>query len=101
MTTGIERYEKVRLLGKGSFGKVWIVREKGSLVQWVMKEIRPQNKQELQEAVSPPLPGFWVFFARQVPTTAHRARRLQRKESETKVSVQDGLCYICGRNADL
>ena len=28
-----------------------IVREKGSPVQWVMKEIRPQNKQELQEAV--------------------------------------------------
>jgi hypothetical protein len=55
---GPERYEKVRLLGKGSFGKVWIVREKGSPTQWVMKEIRPQNKQELQEAVC--VAGIWT-----------------------------------------
>ncbi len=41
----------MRLLGQGSYGKVWIVHERGVSTQFVMKEIRPVNAEELRDAV--------------------------------------------------
>ena len=36
------RYEKVRLLGAGSFGEAWLVRSVESQRQYVVKEMRMQ-----------------------------------------------------------
>jgi NIMA (never in mitosis gene a)-related kinase len=41
----MEKYEKIRLLGKGTFGKAWLVREMTTGELLVAKEIKVENKQ--------------------------------------------------------
>jgi serine/threonine protein kinase len=63
----MENYERVRMLGKGSagslaseflspldrsYGKAWLVTEKTSKQQFVIKEIRVQNQKEMDEALA-------------------------------------------------
>ena len=46
----VDNYERVRILGAGTYGKAWLVREKKSQQLFVMKEIKVSNKRELEEA---------------------------------------------------
>ena len=47
----MERYEEVKALGKGSFGAVFLMRERTTRRSWVMKKIKlPRDKRERQAA---------------------------------------------------
>jgi serine/threonine protein kinase len=46
----VDKYERVRILGSGTYGRAWLVKEKKSQQQFVMKEIKVSNKRELDEA---------------------------------------------------
>ena len=46
-----DKYQKVRLVGRGSFGQVWLVRHRDSGRELVAKEIRTHSKTERDEAV--------------------------------------------------
>ena len=48
----MECYERLRLLGKGTYGKAWLVQERASKAPFVMKEIRVQNQKEMDEALA-------------------------------------------------
>lgn len=40
-----DKYTKVKLLGKGTFGKAWMAREGTTQALLVVKEIKVENKQ--------------------------------------------------------
>eukprot|EP00047_Mylnosiga_fluctuans_P017066 m.58485 g.58485 ORF g.58485 m.58485 type:complete len:467 (+) comp6905_c0_seq1:109-1509(+) len=46
----VDKYERVRVLGSGTYGKAWLVKMKKTGEQFVMKEIKVANKRELDEA---------------------------------------------------
>jgi serine/threonine protein kinase len=48
----MENYERLRMLGKGSYGKAWLVAELKTKEQFVIKEIRVQNQREMEEALA-------------------------------------------------
>eukprot|EP00045_Choanoeca_perplexa_P002396 m.24310 g.24310 ORF g.24310 m.24310 type:complete len:506 (-) comp11493_c0_seq1:93-1610(-) len=48
---GLDDYERLKLLGKGSFGKAWKVRHEGSGDVRVAKEIKCANQQDLDDAL--------------------------------------------------
>lgn len=48
----MEHYEKTRVLGSGTYGKAWLVRDRRTGQLCVMKEIRVQNKQERDDAIA-------------------------------------------------
>jgi len=57
----MDRYSRVKLLGKGSFGKCWLVQErggkgtcdvKGASHEWVAKEIKVENRRDLEDALA-------------------------------------------------
>eukprot|EP00049_Salpingoeca_infusionum_P010712 m.185162 g.185162 ORF g.185162 m.185162 type:complete len:745 (-) comp14725_c3_seq1:487-2721(-) len=47
----MDKYEKVRVLGSGAFGRAWLVRHKATQDLYVMKEMKSSNKLELEEAL--------------------------------------------------
>lgn len=47
-----KQYERIRVLGSGAYGKVWLVRDKSTGLEWVNKEIKVMNKRELEEALA-------------------------------------------------
>lgn len=46
----MEKYEQIRILGSGTYGRAWQVKLKKTGEQFVMKEIKVENKRELEEA---------------------------------------------------
>ena len=42
--TNMDKYERVKLLGRGSFGKAWLIKESTSSKLLVAKDIRIENK---------------------------------------------------------
>eukprot|EP00048_Salpingoeca_helianthica_P017567 m.237882 g.237882 ORF g.237882 m.237882 type:complete len:523 (+) comp21461_c0_seq1:196-1764(+) len=46
----VDKYNKLRVLGSGTYGRAWLVKEKETQQQFVMKEIKVANKRELEEA---------------------------------------------------
>jgi serine/threonine protein kinase len=46
----VDKYEHVRVLGTGTYGRAWLVKLKRTGEQFVMKEIKVANKRELEEA---------------------------------------------------
>eukprot|EP00056_Hartaetosiga_gracilis_P012918 m.208582 g.208582 ORF g.208582 m.208582 type:complete len:486 (-) comp13767_c0_seq2:355-1812(-) len=49
---GMEKYIRVKLLGKGTFGKAWKVRDSSSGTEYVAKQIKCENKQDLEDALA-------------------------------------------------
>ncbi len=47
----MDAYERIRILGKGSYGQAWLVRDRTTKELCVMKDMQPRNDQELTEAV--------------------------------------------------
>ena len=47
----MEQYERVRILGKGSYGQAWLVRHRITKELLVMKDMQPRTETELKEAV--------------------------------------------------
>lgn len=41
----LDKYERIRVLGKGTFGRAWLVRDKHTKEELVAKEIKVENKQ--------------------------------------------------------
>ena len=48
----MDRYARVRLLGKGSFANAWLVTDKITHQRLVLKEMRTFTKEDLRDAVS-------------------------------------------------
>ncbi len=48
----MERYERLKILGKGTFGKAWLVKDRESGIEYVAKEIKVENKQDLDDALA-------------------------------------------------
>ena len=48
----MDNYERIRMLGKGSYGKAWLVQDRNSREHFVIKEIRVQNQKEMDEALA-------------------------------------------------
>jgi NIMA (never in mitosis gene a)-related kinase 1/4/5 len=48
----MDQYEKLKMLGKGTYGKAWLVKDRISGQQYVLKEIKVNNQQEVDEALS-------------------------------------------------
>ncbi len=46
----VDKYDKVRILGSGTYGRAWLVKLRKSGEPFVMKEIKVANKRELDEA---------------------------------------------------
>eukprot|EP00049_Salpingoeca_infusionum_P018416 m.357147 g.357147 ORF g.357147 m.357147 type:complete len:457 (+) comp17726_c0_seq1:491-1861(+) len=49
--SGMEKYTRLKLLGKGTFGKAWKVRDASGL-ECVAKQIKCENKQDLEDALA-------------------------------------------------
>ncbi len=64
----MEAYERIRILGKGSYGQAWLVRHRVTKDLCVMKDMQPRNDQELTEAVSGPL---YFYFQKAINQPAH------------------------------
>ena len=48
----MDKYERIRLLGSGTYGKAWLVRNRVSRKLFVIKEIKVAKKKELEEALT-------------------------------------------------
>ncbi len=48
----MEQYERIRILGKGSYGQAWLVRHRTTRALFVVKDMSPTSEAELHEAVS-------------------------------------------------
>lgn len=81
MPSGLDKYERVRKLGQGSFGSVFLVRDLADKKQYVLKEINltamgPQGRTDALKEVSfmaslnhPSIISYKEFFE-EVPTEA-------------------------------
>ena len=48
----MDAYERLKLLGKGSYGKAWLAQERATKALFVIKEIRCSNHKEFEEALA-------------------------------------------------
>lgn len=52
VNAAMDKYSRVKLLGKGSFGKCWLVNERSNGHPWVAKEIKVENRRDLEDALA-------------------------------------------------
>ena len=48
----MDNYERIRMLGQGSYGKAWLVQDRSTDARLVIKEIRVNHQKEMDEALA-------------------------------------------------